>query len=162
MIETLRSWIIGVIVAVLVCSFILEVTPDGRVKAVVRFACGIMVSIALVGIVMDFDYGSLSMYLAEYRENANNVALSAAENASKETRFIIEEKCEAYILDKAENSDISVSVSAKWSDNGYWYPYEVQISGAISESDRETLTRIIESELGVPEENQTWSTNDGD
>ena len=70
---------------------------------------------------------------------------------------IIERECAAYILDKADALGLAVSsaaVTARWSEEGFWYPWESR--AACSESDRETLSAVIEAELGIPAERQSW------
>jgi hypothetical protein len=149
------AWIYGIIIASAAASLIMELTPEGRVKWAVKFSCGIMVSLALLSIVTDFDLGAFSMYMAEYRGNAEKTVSSAQEEAKAETRFIIEEKTAAYILEKAVG-DIDVSVKAKWSEDGYWYPIEAEIRGDVEESERDRLSKIMEGELGISAENQKW------
>jgi len=47
-----------------------------------------------------------------------------------------------------------------WCSEGYWYPHEVQLvlSTKAKEDDMAALEALIEAELGVPRERQTWIT----
>ena len=90
-------------------------------------------------------------------EAARAVAEGAGEEADRLNRTIIERECAAYILDKADALGLAVSsaaVTARWSEEGFWYPWESR--AACSESDRETLSAVIEAELGIPAERQSW------
>ena len=95
--------------------------------------------------------------MARYGEAARSVAGEAGQEADRLNRTIIELECAAYILDKADALGLAVSsaaVTARWSEEGFWYPWESR--AACSESDRETLSAVIEAELGIPAERQSW------
>ena len=55
---------------------------------------------------------------------------------------------------------LNVRVKAHWSTDGYWYPAEAEISGAVTEMAQSELARYMEAELGIAREKQFWSTDD--
>jgi hypothetical protein len=60
-------------------------------------------------------------------------------------------------LDKADALGISAAdaaVTARWSEEGFWYPWESQVS--CPEGGRAALSEAIEAELGIPPERQSW------
>lgn len=161
--ETLRTWILCLSGTAILCSAAMALTPEGTTKKTVKLVCGFAVMLALMGAVKNFDYPDFSAYIAEYKSSAGTIAEDASQNASKSTRFIIEEKCAAYILDKAETMGIneaSASVTAKWCDDGYWYPVSANIKGCFNEEEKAALSKKIEAELGISVEEQKWSTQD--
>jgi hypothetical protein len=101
MTEALRSWIVGIAGAAMITAVAMTVTPEGRVKKIVSLVCGLMTVIALVRPIVGFDYRSFSEYLAQHKSEAE--AFSSDIDSANEnlTRRIIEERCQAYILDKA-------------------------------------------------------------
>ena len=163
MIGSLRSWIICVAGTALISSVAMALAPEGMGKKAVKVVCGFAAVLALLSIVVDFDYRGYSAILAAYRSQSDDTVAQALEESSHQTRFIIEEECEAYILDKAAELEIDVmevSVTAKWSDSGIWYPAEVELNGDRDSAEEDELTAFIESELGIPAEDQTWSAED--
>ena len=95
--------------------------------------------------------------LARYGEAARAVAEGAGEEADRLNRTIIERECAAYILDKADALGISAAdaaVTARWSEEGFWYPWESRVS--CPEGGRAALSEAIEAELGIPPERQSW------
>ncbi|MGM9521650.1 MAG: hypothetical protein ACI3VB_04145 [Oscillospiraceae bacterium] len=165
MMETIRSWILCITGTALVCSAAMALTPEGMAKKAVRLICGLALMIALMGIAVKLDYGSLSLYMSEYRQKAEDTVSDAVSESSKQTRYIIEKECEAYILDKAETIGIGlyeVSVTAKWSEDGYWYPASAKMTSEPDEEKSRELALKISAELGIPEEAQIWSTKDED
>lgn len=157
MLEAISGWIRALVGAAVFCALALALCPEGRVKRVLRFACGLVMAAALLSPVLSVDMESLPQALARYSEAAERYAGSAEETADRLNRTIIEGECETYILDKAAVLGLEgceVSVTARWSDEGFWYPWECRLS--CSDGDRESLSRLIEAELGIAAERQSW------
>ena len=107
----------------------------------------------------------LSFSPAEYRAKANEITAAAGEKDMNLSRGIIEREFEEYILDKASETGVfleSADVTMNWDENGYWYPCEVTLVGELSTGDRNRLSAVIESELGIPTDRQNWSGYEGD
>ena len=163
MTEALRGWIIGIAGAAMVTAVAMTVTPEGKVKKIVALICGLMTVIALIKPITGFDYTSFSKYLTQYRNDAETFSVEVESENENLTRRIIEDRCQAYILDKGKSlgiTDLAVTVTAQWSEDGYWYP-----SGAslVTNADRETrdkLSQSIEAELGISPEELIWSMRD--
>lgn len=150
MTELLRQWILAMALTALGCTIALGITPEGRIKGVLKLCCTVAMAIAMLSPIARVNIDTYAHSMAKYRE-----AVAAAENkgveaADRLSRTIIERECAAYISDKGAElglGNISVSVLAKWGDE-VWYPYEVWLDGSASDE----LLRKIEGELGVPRE----------
>lgn len=70
---------------------------------------------------------------------------------------IISERTEAYILDRAAELDMSVQVQVVLGDGDEPVPEAVVITGQWMPLQREKLERIIEDELSITKEYQTWN-----
>ncbi len=153
----MSGWIRGVAAASLLSAIAMALCPPGRVKSVTRLVCGIVCALAVASPLLRLDMGDISAGIAAYEQQAGRIALDAEEEQKMLERTYIEEKCGAYILGKAAETgaDVrSVSVLARWDDHALvWYPWEAAVDGAYSD----TLSRVIEAELGIPAERQTWS-----
>ena len=68
---------------------------------------------------------------------------------------IIKSTCEAYILNKATElgADIHVSVSV----NSQHIPFAARIMGEVTSDVRKQLEQILETDLGITKENQSWT-----
>ncbi len=160
MTEALRSWVIGVAGAAMVTALALTVTPEGRVKKVVALVCGLMTIVALIKPIVSFDYGSFSEYLAQYQKEAESFSSDIGDTNENLTRRIIEQRCEAYILDKGKSlgiTDLNVTVQLTWSVDGFWYPCGASLTTNADETTRQELGWDIEAELGIPSEELNWS-----
>ena len=157
--DALRSWILGIVGAAMLAAIAMTITPEGRVKKVVSLTCGVAMIIALVRPVTGFDYTGFAKSLTRLRQNAALFSEDASDTNEKLTGLIIEERCAAYILDKGTLlgiNDLAVSVSAKWSTEGYWYPSGATITTSANQEFRDKLSYIIEAELGIPPGELIW------
>ena len=160
MTELLREWILGLAGAAAVCAAALTLTPRGQVRKVVELLCGVVMAAALLSpltsVSLPEDYG---LNLAKYRAAAEALTKNGNELRQSLDRSIIEEKLEAYILDKAQILGAPLSaaqVSVRWSTEGVWVPVSAVLIGDYDAD----LARSIESELGIPQSAQTWRNDE--
>ncbi len=157
--DALRQWILTLAATGLICGAAKALSPGGTVKKAVDVVCGFAMLAAVLGIFGDVEALGLSRYAAKYGLEAETSADAAVDAARAQTRTIIEDRCEAYILDKARLLGLTpgdIEVTARWSEEGFWYPVEVRLK---SREDPE-LAYVMESELGILRENQIWSAED--
>lgn len=161
MTELIRGWILGLAGAAVFCALCSAVTPDGSVKRVQKLMCGVVMTLALIAPLAGLDMRGYSLNLAQLRRRGDEIGASAQEISDSLSRTFIEERCAAYILDKARLLGLepeTVKVTTQWSGEGVWYPVEAEIG---AEYDRR-LSEKIEEELGIPARNQRWSKNEND
>lgn len=153
----MRAWLLGIVGAALLASLAELLCPAGRVKPVLRLLCAVVCALAVAEPLMELDMQSLSIGLASYRQQAQQIAESGEEEAKMLQRTYIQDECAAYILTQAEALGIrlsSAAVTAHWDEGeGLWYPWEVRLEGAYAPA----LAAQIEEDLGIPEENQQWT-----
>lgn len=156
MIEFIRNWILGLTGAATVCAVATLLTPRGPVKGVTRTVCGIVMAAALLSPLIGFDFPAYSLNLSEYRARGDALIGQAEEISGTLSRRSIEAELEAYILDKAQTLGAAVAaakVTVEWSTEGYWYPVAAELEGSYDAA----LSALIEGELGVAREAQTWN-----
>ena len=77
-------------------------------------------------------------------------------------KTIIEAECSAYIVDKAAQlgAECQVELECAPEGDGVFLPWQVTVTGNLSPSQQEQLTRQIQEELGVPPERQQYATKE--
>lgn len=161
--EVLRNWVIGIAGAALVTAAATTVTPEGRVKKVVALVCGLITIIALLRPVAGFDGKDLLKSMEAYKQEAAAFSTDIQDANENLTRRIIAEKCEAYILDKGKTlgiTDLDVSVTTVWNEEGYWYPDGAVLETSADSTARDELSRSITAELGIQPEELIWRMHD--
>ena len=126
---------------------------------VTLLVCGIAILSVLFGSVKELDLSDYSYEIRKQEMISEKMVSELDEVNDALNRSIIEEKCETYILDKAELNNIEikgVSVLADWSTDGFWYPCSAEIILTQGNQEKDTLAYYINSELGITEENICW------
>lgn len=138
---------------------------DARFRQILRFLAGAAMAVILIGAVTDFDYDAYASALRR-QEIASDWNQDRAEaERQRLDRLFIEAETEAYIMDRAETLGVSLSgvrVSFRWNSDGYWYPDRVTLTGSVPPSLRSEIADALRTELGIPEERQTWSEEETD
>jgi len=160
--EIIRTCLIRILGIAVISAVALAITPEGSIKKLLGIVCGFATVTVIISTFSGFDFVSFSSYMSQYRETAESITAQALEKTSVETRLIIEERCAAYILDKAEKvgASVSASVKAVWHEDGYWYPSEADIVFSGSNEAEIKLRDYISAELGIAPEKQNWSEYD--
>jgi len=165
--DLIRTWIVGIFAAALITAIVTIITPEGKVKRVLSLVCGFMMIITLIKPILSFDSEGFKANFAMYQYEIKNASEIAVVNNENITREIIEERYAAYISDKGEalNISLSVIVEAKLSSDGYWYPNTASISADFSNAAADAqseLTRIIISDLGLEAKDIQWINDRGE
>ena len=158
--EWIRSWILSLTGTALVCAAALRLTPEGRVKGVLRTVCAMALAAALFSPLLRPEaLPDYAVALARYRAAAEALAGEGAALGQELDRGIIEQRMEAYILDKARDLGAELSgakVRLRWSTEGVWVPEGAELAGPYSRR----LSDLLEAELGIPRRAQTWRTDE--
>ena len=161
MADWIRSWVLSMTGAALICAAALRLTPEGRVKGVLRTLCAVTMAAALFSPLLRADLlPDYAPALARWRAAADALRSEGAEKGRELDRGLIEERMEAYILDKARavGADVTgVQVHLRWSTEGVWVPEGASLAGAYHAA----LSDVLEAELGIPRRAQTWRTDEG-
>lgn len=156
--ELLRNWLLGVTCAAMVMALAEALTPEGSIRRICRLAGGLMLVLAAVDPLLKLDEDALSRALTEYRVTAKDYGDALVEKNNVLYKTIIEENTAAYILDKAEALGIScrAEVMFAYDGDGNPYPRAVNIFGRMTEEQRERLSNLMETELGIPRSQQNF------
>ena len=152
MTELLHEWVLGLAGAALLGAFALALTPEGRVRRVVRLLAGVVLALALLRPLASFDFDSYAVSLAVGRDAAALAVDGFAESNRRLERTLIESECAAYISDRAARLGLrleAASVTAKWGDALCWYPYEARLRAETDAAARRALEQTIETENSV-------------
>lgn len=165
MTEILAQWVKGMAFAALIGSVAMIITPRGKVKSVLRIVCGLALLTAMISPFLGLTAGDVGLDVSRYRANADRIAGEASQKAGELNRTIIEDRCGAYIMDKAATlgiEDFSVSVLCRWSEEQYWYPYEAELGGRPTVQQKNLMSAYLESELGITAQGQHWTGDETD
>lgn len=154
----LKQWITGITCAALIGAVAEALTPPGRAKRAQRLAVGLLLLLAVVKPLAGLDYGALAGALAEYRLAEAGAGAALEEKSGAVLKELIESHTAAYISDKAKElgMDCAAEVTYYYGADGDVRPEAVVVRGEFTEGQRARLSRVLEAELAIPVEKQSF------
>ena len=161
--ELLRDRICALAAAGLFAAAVTVLAPKGSGKKVVGVVCTLFLLAVLMQPSEGLHFERYAELLSEQRAEGERIAGKAAEDTQSVYALCIREKTEAYIWNKAKERGVALSDVRVTMAEGREYPYpqSVTLGWSGDEAERRRLGRIIEGELGVPEERQAWYVGNG-
>lgn len=158
MISAVRAWLIGITAAALIASLADGLVPEGVGRKITKLAGGLVMLIAIIQPIMNFDFKTMSGFLTEHQIK-NEIGSSVLELENQRLlKIIIEDKTAAYIQDKAHKAGAScrVEVSCGINESGQIYPVYVTVYGNLTDQQQRDISRVIEGDLAIPTSNQRF------
>ena len=138
---------------------VLCLLPEGREKQIASLCATAALVLMLLNLVKATDWQLYALSRAEMERAAASISIDADAQSRELNRFVIEQKCEEYIWDKAADLSIrlqSVELTVTWSGEGVWVPQSVVIELPEENPQRKRLASLIEEHLGIAEAYQEW------
>lgn len=156
MMNTIRTWITGVMVVAMLLSVAQTMIPEGSLRKITSMTGGLLLMFALLKPLLRFDFEELQFETESYVAAIQTRQLELETEQRKSLADSIAERTQAYILNKAVQLGISIQqvrVETELSDDELPFPSRVILDGARSEE----LSVWIAETLGIPAERQVWN-----
>lgn len=153
--ERLRQYMLCIIGAAMLCSIAKTIVSTTKYGELIQLLCSLFLLFCLISPLHQMDFSFFAVDAASYSEAARSAVEEGKNIASEMTLRRIAQELETYILSKAEGMDLAISVDIAIGKDGI--PEEILIQGTADPYQRETITQILEKDLGIPKENQTWT-----
>ena len=155
--EQLRSYILSVIAAAILCALSLRITgKQGSAAAVMRFVCGMVMAAVVVQPIGASVIPDLRGYFTDLEAQVSQTVALGTENSKQMLAQRIQSEIQTYIQDKASLLGAALDVTVEVDNGELPVPVGVVLRGAVSPSAKSVLSQLIEEELGIGKENQTW------
>ncbi len=155
--ESVREYLVGVTCAALLCGILCSLSDEKQTGgAVVRLLCGVFLCLTLVSPLSRVRLRELDISRWDLTGEAREAADLGTEYARQAEAAIIKSRTEAYILDKARQYDLDLTVEVRLSPEDPQVPEWAVLTGSISPYAKRQLQHMMESDLGIPKENQQW------
>lgn len=155
----MKTWIFGMFAASFLTALATALAPKGPARRAASFAGGLLIILAALSPVAKVTAQDIASAISKYRFKAEAIRTGIDIGSTDIMEAIIQEQTEAYILDKAQELglELEVTVSTTRAEDGWPYPSSVELSGSFTESGREKLSKIMETELALGPDSQEWS-----
>lgn len=158
MMAALKEWLMGVIAVSVLCAAADSLMPGGSVKKVGRFACGLVMLCVMLEPLAALRGSSITGWLEEYAYSIQTEEENLKHQVVHTQKAVIEEYCAAYISDKAAELGVTcrVEVECTYHADGLYLPQCARLWGNFSDVEQSRLTQLLETQLGIPIEEQTY------
>lgn len=157
-----RGWLLTVIGASLICALADALMPPGAVRRVGRLVCGLVLLGAILSPLTQLDLPGGQRWLEDYLASLEAREEDLTETVNSQMKVIIEREYAAYIVDKAARLGLTCDprVECGLSEEGLYLPVRVRVTGALTEEERARIAGMIAEDLGVPESEQLYITEE--
>ena len=156
--EGIREYLISVTAATLFCGILRSLAGEkGSSAGLLRLICGIFLALTVIKPLKELDLKDISILPTNLLTEAQSVSAEGIDDTREATSRLIKERCEAYILDKARELNANIYVDIGLSREGEPIPVSSAITGNLSPYAKNQLSRILKTDLGIPEEDQRWN-----
>ena len=156
--ESLENWVRALAAAGLFTGAVLTLAPGGRLGKTLRLICALLLTAVLLSPLGRLDYTAYAQELSRQRLQGADLSGRGESEALRLLGSIIQERTEAYILDKAAELKVPAVMARVTLVPGEEVPYpwsaELWVEGS-SQGDP-ALAEVLEGELGIPRERQVW------
>lgn len=155
--EEIRSYILSVTAAAVLCAMVSTLAgKSGNLSALVKLMSGVVLACVVISPVAKISAIDLSRYLDGLNLDAMAAVEAGTDYTKTQTSGLITEALEAYILDKAEELSLDISVELTLDDETM-LPSAVRIAGDASPHARSVLEQTLGDDLEIPLEAVTWN-----
>lgn len=152
-----QEWLLAVLSACILCAVAESLMPAGPVKRVGKLVCGLVLLCAFLSIAGGLDLEESHAWAQQWKSGLDVEKENLQDQLNEEMKVIIEEKCEAYIVDKAAQKGLACTARVSCRLEGeLWVPEEVWIQGGLSAEEKQWLRECIQEDLGVSPDRQIY------
>ena len=157
MTESFRAYLLAIAAVAMAVSLSTALIRGKAIRKAIRLSGGIVLILVVLGPMVKANLDSFGQYLSGVILEQDALR-SGIEVKNKDIMArIIQEKTEAYILDKAEalGAEIQVTVTVEEGQD-YPYPAAATIEGFLTDAQQATLAEDLERSLAIPKERQEF------
>ena len=111
-------------------------------------------TLAILSPILKWRLDDISVYYDRIIKDAQAYTDAGTQQYNEEREKVIKQRLETYILEEAAKYSCQLDVCVSLTDG---FPTEVTLQGNVSPYIRNLLQSIIESNIGIPKENQIWN-----
>ena len=157
---TLKVYILSVTITALYVSLCFTFIPDGPVRKSASLLGSLVLVLTILAPIVKVDEVAIKRESRELQRQFDFEMSNLVVDDCTLMEDVIRERCEAYILDKAEEENAALEVFITMGkEENIPIPVGAELTGSVSAAQHETLSKMISQDLGIPLEMQEWTMN---
>lgn len=154
--QALRSFILSMVCAALICGILADLSEKTGFAKLIRLSCSIFLAFTMIAPILRLRFPEWEAQKNRYLSEARNAAAVGENIRLRSVAGIIRQEAEAYILKEAKSIGANLEVEVELDSGDPPAPAAVTVRGDFDEATETQLSRLLEDELGIPKERQTW------
>ncbi|MBE6923682.1 MAG: hypothetical protein E7466_00380 [Ruminococcaceae bacterium] len=153
----MKQYLLSVLSAAIISAVVLKLMGDkGSRGAVGKLVVGLFLTFTVISPIRAVSIDDWTNLPDSYTVAAQEAVAAGEAQTKSALQQSIKQSCEAYILDKARGLDVALEVEVTVSDDPIPIPVSVRLRGRVSPNAKTKLSDLIEKDLGVSKEEQSW------
>lgn len=155
--EAIQSYVLSVTSAAILCTIAQRLMGGkGSAAAIIRILCGAIMATVILKPIGNLALPDLSRYWTDLEYDISAAVAAGTEHTHQELHNRISQNTVAYIQKQAAALGMSVDVNVELDNSPIPVPVRIELSGSISPIAQKTLSELIETDIGIREEDQIW------
>lgn len=156
--DGLRQYLLSVTAAALVCAVVQKLlSKKGTAASIGKMLTGLFLAFTVISPFARLEIGSLSDITKGFESDAADAVAAGQSSTRNAIAQGIITRTQAYILDKAAELNVELTVEVTVSDDDIPVPVKVRLSGDVSPYAKQRLQTIISDDLSIAKEDQIWT-----
>lgn len=156
--EEIKTYLLGIVGAAVICGIVTRLIGDkGTQGAMVKLIAGLFLIFTVIRPIANIRMDDLTEFPDLFKDAGAQAAASGERMTKEAVKASIKAQTEAYILDKATELSLNLTVDVSLSEDEIPLPESVHLSGKASHYAKLRLQSIIIQDLGIDKEHQVWT-----
>ncbi len=154
---SLQQYLLSVTGAALICGVVLRLLPKkGTAATMGKMLAGMFLAFTVIRPWGNIQLNRLEDFTGDLQVEAAQAVQAGKYETFSSLQSIIKDRCEAYILDKANALGLQLTVEVTLSTDEIPVPVAVRLQGNAGPYAKARLADRIQEDLGIDKEHQVW------
>ena len=157
----MRGYILRIVAIAMICSAAGMLLPTKTASSqIAKLLCGAILLITVMSPLSNISFHNITDYFDSISSVSDRYVEEGSAVMHEEVAAIIKTQSESYILDKAEQLGLQITVEVALDENNNSIPCGITITGQVSAYNKKILSSYITDTLGIAKEKQVWISKD--
>ena len=153
----MREYILRVVAAAMICAVAgVLLPPKNAAGQIVKLLCGVLLTVTIISPLTKVSFRNITHYFDALSVDADAYVENGSKLKQEKLAAIIKERTESYILDKAGQMGLQISVEVALDEDNNSIPCGITVIGQVSAYSKKILSGYINDTLGIAKEKQVW------
>ncbi len=156
--QVLGQYLLSVTGAAVAGGIFRRLLPEkGTAGLIGKLLTGVFLALTVISPWTDIQLGQLEGLTLDISSQAAQAVADGEDRTNAALASVIKQECQAYILDKAQDLGLTLSVEVELSRDQIPVPVSVRLQGAAGPYAKSRLAQVLEEDLGIEKERQLWT-----